>query len=232
MSDSASIIDGRQDLWAACRPRDPRWPQYLPEVKDNLFLHGLRSATACEFTKATVLNAKTRRIVLLRCARACILIRPGSELLRRLARCRQANACAGLACVGQIKSLQFEFKPANYPVGPRSPNLDLLLCLDDGRRVGIESKFSEPYRTHDGFGGMSARYFASQDPLWQTVGLTRAARRRQLSTCLEVPQRAAVAQAPLGVGKRTAGADDPLVPLVRYRGRRFVNASSRDRHIS
>ena len=75
-----------------------------------------------------------------------------------------------------IAELSFESKTADYPVKPRSPNLDLMLCLAGGTRIAIESKFSEPYRSGEGFGALSARYFPAREQLW-TQALLPAAQR-------------------------------------------------------
>jgi hypothetical protein len=73
-----------------------------------------------------------------------------------------------------ITQLSFEHKCLKYPVGPRSPNLDLELKLTDGRRVGVESKFAEPYRHSAAGPCLSAKYFSGPEGRWDHVGLIRA----------------------------------------------------------
>jgi hypothetical protein len=79
----------------------------------------------------------------------------------------------GLGLPTTIQCLRFEHKPTSYPVHPRSPNLDLILTLADGRHVAIEAKFTEPYRTVT---GLSPKYFPVTGGLWDRVGLVRAQR--------------------------------------------------------
>ncbi|MEO8336199.1 MAG: hypothetical protein ABI664_14565 [bacterium] len=52
-----------------------------------------------------------------------------------------------LALPFDIRAFRFEYKPERFPVGPRTPNMDLLFELTDGHSVGVESKFAEPYRS-------------------------------------------------------------------------------------
>jgi hypothetical protein len=73
-----------------------------------------------------------------------------------------------------IVNVRFEFKTRNFPVRPRSPNLDLLLTLESGQMVGVESKFSEPYSSDDGHGTLSARYFPKSTRLWDDADMASA----------------------------------------------------------
>jgi hypothetical protein len=75
-----------------------------------------------------------------------------------------------------ITSLRFEYKcdKEKYPVGPGSPNLDLLLTLVDGQRIGIESKFVEPYRNPGVDSALSLKYFPPGLGHWSNVGLLHA----------------------------------------------------------
>lgn len=174
MADSASIINTRQDRWASNRARDPRWPQYLPRVDDNLFLRRLHASTVREFDEGDGTECSDKRD---RPAKMRALVSSSALAVNFFDAWRDADKLVlgrALDLPGRITSLQFEFKTRNYPVKPRSPNLDLLLCLDDGRRIGVESKFSEPYRTRDGYGGMSARYFQPETLVWKAAGLEHA----------------------------------------------------------
>ena len=87
---------------------------------------------------------------------------------------RDLSIALGLSA--RIVTLSFEYKPKEYPVKPRSPNLDLMLELDDGQRIAIESKFTEPYRSADGWSGMSAKYFPASHSLWDNAKLPAAQR--------------------------------------------------------
>jgi hypothetical protein len=69
-----------------------------------------------------------------------------------------------------VTQVQFEYKCSNYPVRPRSPNLDVLLTLENGSRVAIESKFSEPYRSKARL-EITAKYFGNKEGLWSLQGL-------------------------------------------------------------
>jgi hypothetical protein len=86
----------------------------------------------------------------------------------------KAELAQVLGLAAPITELRFEFKTRHYPVRPRSPNLDLLLTLTNGQIVGVESKFSEPYRSDDGHGVLSARYFPLSTTLWADAHLTGA----------------------------------------------------------
>lgn len=86
----------------------------------------------------------------------------------------KANLSSALGLVSGIVDFRFEFKTRNYPVRPRSPNLDLLLRLEAGELVGVESKFSEPYRSDNGHGILSVRYFLRSGRLWQDVKMSAA----------------------------------------------------------
>jgi hypothetical protein len=86
----------------------------------------------------------------------------------------KTQLAAALGLAAPIVELGFEFKPKRYPVRPRSPNLDLLIRLENGQAVGVESKFSEPFRSDDGHGVLSARYFSSGKALWTVANLEGA----------------------------------------------------------
>lgn len=75
---------------------------------------------------------------------------------------------------GDIHALRFEHKPERYPVGPRTPNLDLLFELTDGHRVGVESKFVEPYRSARSKIVLSGKYFPAGEGLWEKQQMSGA----------------------------------------------------------
>ncbi len=86
----------------------------------------------------------------------------------------KASLGAALQVGAPVADLRFEYVCRNYPVGPRSPNLDLLATLANGRRVAIESKFAEPYRSPGRDAKLAAKYFKTQDGYWTHVGLSKA----------------------------------------------------------
>lgn len=75
-----------------------------------------------------------------------------------------------------IAALSFEHKCKNYPVGPKSPNLDVSLTLKSGARVGIESKFAEPFRTPGVDSVLALKYYPVGSGRWRKVGLEGAQR--------------------------------------------------------
>jgi hypothetical protein len=67
-----------------------------------------------------------------------------------------------------ITSLRFE-QQFRTPLWGTPPNLDVVLCLADGRTIAIESKFLEPYSGPSKKGGFSQSYF--RKPYWNDVNL-------------------------------------------------------------
>ncbi|MBI5922423.1 MAG: hypothetical protein HY847_12385 [Betaproteobacteria bacterium] len=176
MANSSKIIEERQDQWGAEQARDPKWQSYLTSLRDNLFLGHLNPDTETEFRTgdgSELRDARTRP------AKMRALISSSALVVNFFDSWRFADKAA-LARVFGIESaisrLSFEFKTDGYPVGPRSPNLDLMLYLADGQRVAVESKFAEPYRSSEGFGALSARYFPSGECLWSQARLPAAQR--------------------------------------------------------
>ena len=174
MTASLDGLHNRQDKWAMTIPRDPKHPLYVRSLDANLFLNGLRPETEADFRKgdgSELNDAKTRpakmRALVSSSALAVNFFDPwrGERLV---------ELGAALSLNAPVVSLGFEYKPLNYPVKPRSPNLDLMLTLDDGQRVGVESKFAEPYRSPGEGSVISRRYFPTDLALWTDVGLDGA----------------------------------------------------------
>lgn len=170
------MLDQRQATWAGNRLRDRNRKHYLQSLADNLFLRGLNEATELEFREADggeLEDAGSRpakmRALGSSSALAVNFFDPWRNADKRL-------LSTALRLHSPIRNLRFEYKTQEYPVGPRSPNLDLLLQLEDGSSVGIESKFREPYDSGDGYGALSARYFASSKGHWAANGLHKAQR--------------------------------------------------------
>ncbi len=172
----ATYIDECQDRWGAGLPRDPKWKSYVATLPSNLFLGRLHSETDAEFRQADgseLEDALTRPAKMRALASSSALAVNFFDAWRHTDK-RPLSSALGLA--SPIATLRFEFKTTRYPVKPRSPNLDLMLKLADGQSVALESKFSEPYRSGEGFGALSARYFPADGPLWFQAGLPAAQR--------------------------------------------------------
>lgn len=76
---------------------------------------------------------------------------------------------------GRATELRFERK---LPTGARgkSPNLDVVLTLDDGRLIGIESKFTEWITPKTGMTTSLAPYISDEGSRWSQARLAAAAR--------------------------------------------------------
>ena len=118
-----------------------------------------------------------------------------------------ATLATALKLGSRICSLQFE---AKFPtgLGGRPPNLDLLLGTAGGDRVGIESKFLEPYGTAKPK-PFKEKYFPEGEGLWERAGLPQA---QQLAQSLrDNPARYQYLDAQqllkhlLGIGQRGEG---------------------------
>jgi len=77
-----------------------------------------------------------------------------------------------LGLSGSIKTIKFE---AQCPTGLQGnpPNLDLLLEVDPGSYVAIESKFTEAYSHRPAKTPFKRKYFPSDRYLWKEAGLPR-----------------------------------------------------------
>ena len=174
MSESARLIEEAQDRWAGNRPRDARWDKYLRTVEENLFLRCLLPESRIEFRDGdgSELHDTPRRPAKMRALVSSSALAVNFFDAWRDADKGQLAAALGLSA--PIVKMQFEFKPKHYPIRPRSPNLDLFLGLENGQGVGIESKFSEPFRSDDGHGVLSTRYFSASKQFWAAASLEGA----------------------------------------------------------
>ena len=191
MSQSARLIDDQQARWASDLTRDPRWDAYLPTVTGNLF-RDLHPDTRREFDSgdgSELRDSRTKPAKMRALASSSALAVNFFDSWRLADKTRLAST---LGLSAPITELRFEYKTLKYPVRPRSPNLDLLLRLANDDVVAIESKFSEPFRSDDGHGMLSARYFPPSRELWREVHQERAqrivARLRPEWLHLDVPQ--------------------------------------------
>ncbi len=182
MSESLRVIGNSQEQWARALGRDKRWTAYVAELGDNLFRKGLSSETQADFADGdgSELRNSPRRPAKMRAlvssSALAVNFFDAWRVVDKTALQRALDLQTGIA------GFQFEFKTRDYPVRPYSPNLDILVRLLDGRAVGIESKFTEPYSSDDGHGVISAKYFAEATGLWRTARLPAA---QQLADRLE-----------------------------------------------
>ncbi|MEW6688214.1 MAG: hypothetical protein AB1452_03875 [Pseudomonadota bacterium] len=170
------MIDEWQDQWAGKLARDSKWRAYAATLESNLFLGHLHQDTMAEFRKG---DGSELRDAATRPAKMRALVSSSALAVNFFDPWRNADKRAlsrALGLPSPIAQLSFEFKTNDFPVKPRSPNLDLILHLDDGRSVAVESKFSEPYRSRDGFAGLSVRYFPDNETLWSEARLPAAQR--------------------------------------------------------
>ena len=173
---SANFIVACQERWGADRARDPNWHSYVASLRDNLFRGQLHPDTEIEFRSgdgSEIQPARTRPAKMRALASSSALAVNFFDAWRDVDKRALTH---GLRLNSPIAQLSFEFKTDGYPVKPRSPNLDLMLLLADGQRVAVESKFSEPYRSTEGFGALSARYFPPNERLWAEARLVAAQR--------------------------------------------------------
>jgi hypothetical protein len=169
---SLQYIAGRQLKWSERVRSDPMRPTHAASVSDNLFVGRLSEPTRDEFLKADgneLSDSGTRpakmRSFVSSSALAVNFFDPwrGADL---------SALSAALDVNTNIASLQFEYKTQKYPVGRRSPNLDLAMRNAEGHLIGIESKFAEPFRSSEA--ALAAAYYPEGVGHWEGAGLQRA----------------------------------------------------------
>lgn len=171
MSESAGAIDNAQRRWA--RDRHPDNKGYFGTVTENLFqpLHRLTEAEFLDGDGSELKDGRSRPAKMRALSSSSALAVNFFDAWRTS---EEDTLAAALELPGRVSNLAFEYKPRGYPVRPRSPNLDLLLRLENGDTVGVESKFSEPFRSDDGHGVLSNRYFPVGTHLWEVADLQGA----------------------------------------------------------
>lgn len=174
MTESLRVVEKAQAAWARGTPFDSARPGYAATLSANLFLGSLRAETEAEFRAAdgAELEDTARRPAKMRS-----LVSSSALAVNFFDAWRDsAHAGIGLALgFGETAvTLRFEYIPDGYPVGPRSPNFDLLLSLHGGHRVAVESKFTEPFRASGADALLSPKYFPDGVGLWDRAGLARA----------------------------------------------------------
>lgn len=171
---SFRMIEKAQKEWGGRIERDPARPMYAVSIEANLCLEALGPKTKAEFDDADgaeLVGTPDRPAKM----RALISSSAFAVNFFDAWRGGQLDVLGdALGTSGSGGTLRFEYKPARYPVSPRSPNLDVLVTLGDGHRVAIESKFAEPFRSPGSDAPLSPKYFPEGPGLWAGAGLSRA----------------------------------------------------------
>ena len=173
MTASLEHIRKAQLAWARSAGRESSRPEYVATLEDNLF-QGLKGSTKSEFLEgdgAELDDTGTRPAKMRSCLSSSALAVNFFDAWRGV---RLDDLGEALRLSARAAGLSFEYKPKRYPVGPRSPNLDLLVSLVGGARVAVESKFTEPFRSTGDHGLLSPRYFPAGRAFWAGAGLARA----------------------------------------------------------
>jgi hypothetical protein len=176
MTNSFSHVEATQAKWALDAGIPLQRPGYVAVLADNLVPNGLHQETLAEFAKADgaeLRDSGSRPAKMRALVSSSALAANFFDNWRHVPKDPLVTA---LNLKQPITALRFEYKCKDYPVGPGSPNLDLLLTLADGERIGIESKFVEPYRSPGVDSAISLKYFppGSQQGHWSGVGLENA----------------------------------------------------------
>lgn len=174
MTASFSHIERAQAQWASQANKRLQRDGYVRELVDNLLLGDLNAETKDEFDDADGAELRDSGG---RPAKMCALVSSSALAVNFFDAWRhipKGSLTSALKLPEPITSLRFEHKCCNYPVGPKSPNLDLFLTLAGGQRIGIESKFVEPYRNPGKDYSLSQKYFPPGLGHWNNAGLLRA----------------------------------------------------------
>jgi hypothetical protein len=168
------MIQLAQSRWAQDLSIPLERDGYVERLADNLFLGRLDPETRAEFESADggELNDEGRRPAKMRA-----LISSSALAVNFFDAWRHAptESLAAALDIGEpIVRLLFEYKCTDYPVGPRSPNLDVMLTTRSGRRIAIECKFTESYRNPGKRAPLSNKYFPPGLGVWSAALLPRA----------------------------------------------------------
>ena len=189
---SNKFIEHRQFEWAGQLGKVMTRPSYVESPEANLFLGGLNPETRAEFESGDggELGSVGKRppkmsSLISSSALAVNFFDPWRTSLK-------VSLAGALGLTSPVASFVFEHRCMRYPVGPRTPNLDIMLRLENGDDVAIESKFVEPYRNPGEHGVLSPKYLPKGPGRWSAVGLDGAqgiAERMSAEwTHLDVPQ--------------------------------------------
>jgi hypothetical protein len=170
--DSETLIKRAQSRWARGRAI-PLRGGYVSELGDNLLLGDLNPETRAEFEEADggELSDVDGQPAKMRAFQSSSALAVNCfDAWRHSPRKRLA---AALRINDPIESFRFEYRCGGYPIGPHAPNLDLLITTVSQRRIAIESKFSEPYRSGK-LAVLAEKYFPAGPGVWRAAGLPRA----------------------------------------------------------
>jgi hypothetical protein len=147
---------------------------YVGRLADNLFLGNLNLETRAEFESADggELNDEGRRPAKMRALISSSALAVNFfDAWRHAPKERLATA---LDLGEPIAGLRFEYICTDYPIRPRSPNLDVVFTTMSGRRIAIESKFGETYRNPGRRAPLAEKYFTPGPGVWSAAHLPRA----------------------------------------------------------
>jgi hypothetical protein len=216
MPSTAAQLRQNQRIWAEARGIPIDKSRYTISVHENLFQE-LSACSRREFEAGdgTELGGLGKRGKMQALHSSSALACNVFDFWRGRDKAELARA---LDLASTICGIHFERK---FPtgVGPRSPNLDVVLECVDGL-VAVESKFCEPYSTCHGH-ALSEKYFGGSGSnwlllyLWFDAGEAVAARHR-----VELDEFAAVVNADQpGLLPNARGADGVGLPWHNPRGR-------------
>lgn len=168
-NDPASPVKAHLREWAQANAISIDKSGYTLTLSDNLFID-LSPAAKAEFSAGDggELGASGERGKMQALHSSSALACNVFEYWRGRERAPLARA---LGVDGTIASVRFEKK---FPTGlpGNAPNLDVVLEVEDGLLVAIESKFLEPYgRPHPA--GFKPKYFEDSPGLWEQQGMRR-----------------------------------------------------------
>ena len=171
---STDMIELVQSRWAQDLSIPLERAGYVTRLADNLMLGHLSPETRAEFQSADggELNDDGRRPAKMRA-----LISSSALAVNFFDAWRRVPAeplATALGLGEPIVRVRFEYKCADYPIGPRSPNLDVMLTTMSGRRIAIECKFLEAYRNPGKRAPLSEKYFPPGLGVWSAAHLPRA----------------------------------------------------------
>jgi hypothetical protein len=171
---SIDMIQLAQSRWAQDLSIPLERDGYVERLADNLFLGRLDPETRAEFESADggELNDEGRRPAKMRA-----LISSSALAVNFFDAWRHAPTeplAVALGLDAEQVRLRFEYKCTDYPIGPRSPNLDVMLTTTSGRRIAIECKFLESYRNPGKRALLSEKYFPPGLGVWSAARLPRA----------------------------------------------------------
>jgi hypothetical protein len=171
---STDMIELVQSRWAQDLSIPLERTGYVTRLVDNLFLGHLNPETRAELQSADggELNDEGRRPAKMRALISSSAL--AVNFFDAWRRVPTEPLAAALGLGEPIVRLRFEYKCTDYPIGPRSPNLDVMLTTTSGRRLAIECKFTEAYRNPGKRAPLSEKYFPPGFGVWSAAHLPRA----------------------------------------------------------